>query len=305
EYLELVERYEVKTENPALLQLATTKHNEPLGRNAARLLLKQGGAPLAWQVINSRDTAATNHLLKSLSGVGSKESLDILQTVMLTQKYDTATRSRAASLLGKSGSGEDRVLELLKNKKVPKDLIPPVVASVSGAWRGSVRTEAASYLPNAPAMASKKMPTINELLALKPNAENGRTVFNRSCITCHQMRNEGFDFGPKLSEIGSKLPKESLLEAILYPSAGIAFGYEGWELKMKDGSTQTGIIASKTESDIDLKYPGGNKAHIKGSEVQSIKQLKESLMPSGLYQTMTTQELADLLEYLANAKKKQ
>ncbi|MBD0295793.1 MAG: dehydrogenase, partial [Flavisolibacter sp.] len=109
----------------------------------------------------------------------------------------------------------------------------------------------------------------------------------------------------KLSEIGSKLPKESLLEAILYPSAGIAFGYEGWELKMKDGSTQTGIIASKTESDIDLKYPGGNKAHIKGSEVQSIKQLKESLMPSGLYQTMTTQELADLLEYLANAKKKQ
>ncbi|MBD0365200.1 MAG: PQQ-dependent sugar dehydrogenase, partial [Flavisolibacter sp.] len=69
EYLEMVERYEIRSENPTLLQLATTKHNEPIGRNAARLLLKQGGVPLVWKVINSRDTAATNHLLKSMSGV--------------------------------------------------------------------------------------------------------------------------------------------------------------------------------------------------------------------------------------------
>ena len=61
-------------------------------------------------------------------------------------------RKNAASKIGNSSGGEDRVLEILKAKKVPAGLIPDVVSSVSGAWRGSVRTEAASYLPNHGAM---------------------------------------------------------------------------------------------------------------------------------------------------------
>ena len=115
---------------------------------------------------------------------------------------------------------------------------------------------------------------------------------------------EGNDFGPKLSEIGSKYPKEGLLNTILHPSEGISFGFEGWTLKLKDGSTLTGIIASKTETDIDLKLPGGSKEQIKTSQVQSITQLKESMMPEGLYKTMSTQGMADLLAYLQQLKKK-
>ena len=68
---------------------------------------------------------------------------------------------------GKAGGGEDRVLEILKAKKVPAELIPDVVSSVSGAWRGSVRSEAESYLPNHTATALKKAPTMNELASIK------------------------------------------------------------------------------------------------------------------------------------------
>ena len=50
---------------------------------------------------------------------------------------------------------------------------------------------------------------------------------------------------------------------IVHPSEGIGFGYEGWEIKMKDGSVLTGIIASKTETDIDLKFPGGATSILK------------------------------------------
>ena len=121
---------------------------------------------------------------------------------------------------------------------------------------------------------------------------------------CHQVNNEGSNFGPALTEIGSKLPKEGQLESILHPSAGIGFGYEGWEFDMKDGSRLSGIMASKTESDIELKLPLGNKQSIKTSDVRSAKKLKESMMPDGLEQAMTTQELADLLEYLDKLKKK-
>jgi putative heme-binding domain-containing protein len=105
-------------------------------------------------------------------------------------------------------------------------------------------------------------------------------------------------------EIGSKLPKEGLLEAIVHPSKGIGFGYEGWQLKMKDGSTLSGIIASKTETDIVLKLPGGATKEIKTADIETMSQMKESMMPEGLYQSMSKEDLANLLEYLSGLKKR-
>src|SRR5690606_25370460 len=124
-------------------------------------------------------------------------------------------------------------LQLLRDKKVPAELIPNVVASVQGAWRKAISKEASTYLPNATAATTKKAPVLADLLALQANAANGKGVFTNTCAVCHQVNNEGFDFGPKLSEIGSKYPKEGLLESIVHPSKGISFGYEGWEIKMK------------------------------------------------------------------------
>ena len=145
---------------------------------------------------------------------------------------------------------------------------------------------------------------MNELTALNANATNGQKVFSTKCSLCHQVGSSGSDFGPKLTEIGSKLPAEGLLESILRPSAGISFGFEGWEYKMKDGSSMTGIVANKTETDVELKFPGGAKQSFETSAVASQKELKESMMPGDLHNTMTTQELADLLAYLQGLKKK-
>ncbi|MGZ8541990.1 MAG: PVC-type heme-binding CxxCH protein [Chitinophagaceae bacterium] len=305
EYVELVKRYEVKSEKQNLLQLAITKHDERLGQSAAALLLELGGSNLVWDVFNAEDSAQQNKLLASLAGVGTKTSVDLLQTIALSDKYAMPLRKVAAGKLGKSWSGEERVLELLKAKKVPAELIPAVVASVKGAWRGAVRSEAASYLPNSGKSAiAKKIPGMQEITALTANAEAGKKIFTSICATCHQVNNSGYDFGPKLTEIGSKLPKESLLETITSPSSGIGFGYEGWELRMKDGSTMSGIIASKTETDIELKLPGGFKKQIKTADIKTLTQLKQSMMPEGLYENLTSQDIADLLEYLSGLKKK-
>lgn len=304
EYIEMVERYGIKAENPHLLEVAINKQSDPVGRNAARLLFKQGGDALAWQVVNGKDTTQALKLLRSLASVGSKETLDMLQTIALSKKYDTAVRRKTAGMVGWSWSGEERVLQLLKTKKMPQEYIPALVASVSGAWRRSVRSEAASYLPNKSKNLVAKMPALAELTALKAVPANGQSVFSRVCATCHMAGPTGNEFGPKLTEIGTKMPKEEILRSILHPSAGISFNHEGWEVKLKDGSTLTGIIASKTENEIDLRFPGVNKMTLKRSDIVSMKKMKESLMPEGLYQAMTQQELADLLEYLKGLRRK-
>ena len=305
EYIQLIRRFEVKSQNENLIQLAIKQSNQSVGKNAAGLLLRLGGSKLIWKVINGKDTAQQYHLIAALASVGNKESIDILQAIVFSDKYAMPTRELAAGKIGNSESGEQRVLQILKLKKVPRALIPGVVASVSNAWMGSVRSEAASYLPKKDGAAdTKKAPTMKDLVVLKADAAAGEKVFSNSCNLCHQVNDIGYDFGPKLTEIGTKLPKEGLLAAIVYPSAGIGFGYEGWELKMKDGATYSGIFASKTETDIDIKFAGGARKQLKTSDVKTMTAMKQSMMPEGLYQNMSTQDLANLIEYLSGLKKK-
>jgi len=305
EYIDLVTRYEVKSENNNLLQLALDKPNEQIGKNAAGLLLNFKGINLIEKIINGSDTVQQQKIIKALSGVGNEVSINMLQNIFLSKKYPEPIKKMAATAIGKSNSGEDRVLVLLKNKKVPSSLIPDVVAGVKGAWRQSIRKQAEQYLPeDQKNITAAKAPSLQNILSLKANAGDGFKVFTNTCSVCHKANETGYDFGPRLTEIGSKLPKESLYEAIIHPSAGISFGYEGWEIKMKDGSEITGIISSKTETDIDVKFPGGGTKHIKTSEVKSLNQMKTSMMTEGLYANMSAQDIANLLEFLEQLKKK-
>ena len=71
---------------------------------------------------------------------------------------------------------------------------------------------------------------------------------------------------------------------------------------MKNGDDITGLIASETPDELAIKAAGGIVTRYKKSDVTSRTQLKTSLMPSNLQQTMTAQELVDLVEYLATLK---
>ena len=304
EYLELVTRYEPVSENARLKQLALQKSMDGMGRDAARQLLKQKGGPMVWEVLNGSDSEAATNMLVALRRVGSKESIDILKTVALDSNRPTALRREATRSLGGSMDGEDVVVALLKSGDIKGEYKAAAVQGVSGAWRKKIRQDAASYLDGAATEGSKKMPGMTELLAMNGDAAQGVTVFKTNCAVCHQINNEGMDFGPKLSEIGSKLPKEGQYLAILHPDAGISFGYEGWEVKFKDGSTMAGIISSKTETDLQMKFPGGVVQNYKMADVVSMKKMDSSMMPSGLQEAMSTQDLVNLVEYLTSLKKK-
>ncbi|WP_080237270.1 PVC-type heme-binding CxxCH protein [Spirosoma rigui] len=304
EYVELVTRYEPTSENARLSQLAVRKSLDGIGRDAAKQLLKQGGSALMWEVINGSDQEAALNMLTALRRVGNKESIGMLKTVALDEKRPTALRREATRSLGGSQDGEDEVIALLKSGDIKGDYKAAAVQGVSGSWRKKIRQDAASFLDGGAVAGNKKLPSINELLAMNGDAAKGVNVFKTNCSICHQVNGEGMDFGPKLSEIGSKLPKEGQYLAILHPDAGISFGYEGWEVKFKDGSTMAGIVSSKTETDLQMKFPGGVVTNYKMADVVSMKKMDSSMMPSGLQEAMSNQELVDLVEYLASMKKK-
>jgi putative membrane-bound dehydrogenase-like protein len=301
EFVELVSKFEMKEYHPKLLDMAIQNSGNNLGRNASSALMRLGGKGLIVEKLKSKEEKAVIDMMMSLRGIGSTESIELLENIAFDQSRPINVRREAASAIGASYSGEDRVLELLREDKFPDNLKASAVNGLSRAWRRTVRLEAANYLQNE---EGSDLPPINDLMAMTGVVDNGKTVFKNSCAICHQVGEEGMDFGPKLTEIGSKLSKEAQYIAIIYPDAGISFGYEGQILKTKDGNTYGGIISSRTETDLELKMPGGSSINLKTSDISSIEQMENSMMPAGLERGMTALEMVDLVEYLMSLKKK-
>ena len=303
QYVELVNKYELTSECNNLLQLTMREPYRSVSKNAAMSLLQLCGTQPIWNVLNSKNLAQQKSLVAVLGLIGSTDLIEILQTIILGEKYSLPLKRSCVIALGKSKNGEIKAVQLLKSKTIQTTLIPDLATSIIGSKNEWVRKEAANYISTKKQL-DKKTPTLEALTSFKTNVAAGKKVFTNFCILCHQANEIGYEFGPNLSEIGSKLPKVSLLEAIVHPSAGIGFGYEGWDLTTKDGGNFSGIITSKTDQELEMKFPGGGKLNFKTKNIKSLTQMKQSMMTEGLYKQMTLQDMANLLAYLSGLKKK-
>jgi putative heme-binding domain-containing protein len=302
EYLELIEKYNLTEMAPSLLKDLLAGKNS---RSTAKVIYALNRGDLIQKQFTSGTNTQKRAIIEGIRWQGNNESLNLLFRVVKQPTYELSVRRDAARGLGNSyPNGEDLVLKSLKNKEIPTDLIPSVVESVSKAWRKGVRLEANGYLTGALAQSKTKHPPLNDLLTKRGVIASGKKVFVDQCSMCHQVDNEGIDFGPKLSEIGSKLSREGMYMSVLHPNAGIGFGYETFEIITKKGDFYQGIIVSKNETDILMRLPGGVTQNFKTSALKSVKQLPNSMMPEGLADGMSTQELVDLMEYLNTLKKK-
>lgn len=303
DYTNLVSKFKLESEKPKLLQLMQDKPGEDVARDAVRLFLGFNGEKQLMDIIAGGDTSKANNIIRSTAGLGG--STVEIQKRIVTGKYGEAQQLAAAGVLGKSYTGMMHGVQMLKDGKIPEKLIPAFVASLSpDRTPANILQEAESFLPGGAGKVKATMPfNRDSIMSLKGDAARGKEVYTLHCLRCHQVNGEGVDFGPKLSEIGTKLPKEALMDAIQNPSAGISFGYEVYEITLADGSILMGLITSKSEAEIQLKYPDGSAEKIDIKKIKSQKKLKESIMPA-LHQAMAPQELADLLAYLGTLKKK-
>jgi len=300
QWVDLVERYGVRTELDELVRLAVAKPNETMGSEAARLALAWGGAPKFAALVRGTDDASARRGLVVL-GRNFTPAVDTLMTgVVLDSSRALDLRRMAVQSIGTGYNGWIRLISLARDKKLPKQLEPAASAALFAAWP-EIRDSAAKYLtpPPATTLDGKTLPPLTTLAARTGEAAAGRAVFERSCTACHVVGGTGTDFGPALTEIGDKLPKSGLLLAILDPSAGIGFGYEGWTVKTRDGQQLVGMITSETDDEVAMKLIGGIQRRVPKSTILDRKRMETSLMPQGLERTMSETDLVNLVEYLS------
>ncbi len=134
-------------------------------------------------------------------------------------------------------------------------------------------------------------------IELTGSSKTGHQVFERICATCHQFGNMGHQVGPNLTEISRK-SKATLMHDILDPNAAVETKYISHKIETFTGAIHIGIIESESNRSVHLKKTGGELLIINKSEIKDFKALGSSLMMEGLENSMTHQDLADLLAFL-------
>ena len=304
EFVELVRTFKLQDHANDLLSLGLHYPDSTVGKEAIKVLSDWNKTDLFEQILSGSNKSEAMALVKALRpGMGRINTITMMETIMLDSTKDLELRKLAVKTFGGRWESENRLLELAKENKIPKDLYVATGGVFQTAWRATLRDEGAKYIQLPGNKAGTVLPAVSVLVEKEGDVAKGKVVFSALCANCHQINRTGVDFGPALSEIGSKLPKDALYTSILYPDQGISFGYEGYQFQLKDGSSAFGRIVSETADKVVVQYMNNQQTVVKADITSRVK-LENSLMSSNLQSSMGEQELVDLVEYLSGLKSK-
>jgi putative heme-binding domain-containing protein len=137
------------------------------------------------------------------------------------------------------------------------------------------------------------------------DAGRGREVFlgrKAGCTACHTVAGQGAKVGPDLSKIGSIRSGRDLLEAVVFPSATFARGFESFLIRTKEGAILDGMIARETADSIYLFTADRVEKRVARASVEEIRQSRLSVMPQGMDAQLSRDELKDLVAFLLSLK---
>jgi putative membrane-bound dehydrogenase-like protein len=138
--------------------------------------------------------------------------------------------------------------------------------------------------------------SIEEIARLTGDAARGKNATTR-CMMCHSIGGTGAELGPALDGWGRGKSAEVIATALVRPSLEIAHGYDGTELKTKDGVTIQGVLLKEGDP-LMMRSMGGITQIIPADRVASRRRLPGSLMMSAAQLGLSAQDVADIVAFL-------
>ena len=278
---------------------------EALGR------LKAPGALelLRGMIDRARDAGASDAVseaaLRTLPelGVGG----DQLIAIVADRAYPIGLRREALRSSTQQVEIAQRLLGLAAGGAFPDDLKTEATTLLNAHPEGGIRRWAAEVLPLSALGNGRPLPPFGELVGRPGDAEHGRSVFfeagETQCAACHRVQGRGQWVGPDLSTIGTKYGRDGLLTSILSPSAAIGYNFRSDIVALLDGRIVTGLPVEETAARLVLKTAEGQRITVDPAEIDQKRSSDVSLMPEGLAQQLTDDQIVDLLAFLETLKR--
>jgi putative heme-binding domain-containing protein len=133
------------------------------------------------------------------------------------------------------------------------------------------------------------------------SAEAGRPAFEKLCAGCHRFGAIGKDVGPDLTTLTSRFKRRDILESILWPSKIISDQYQAEMFELTDGTVVSGMLVRENATALLIRTPENpdkpvvlTKARVANRVTSTV-----SLMPEGLLDSLSHDEIANLLAFMS------
>jgi putative membrane-bound dehydrogenase-like protein len=130
----------------------------------------------------------------------------------------------------------------------------------------------------------------------KADLVKGRQVFQRLCGQCHLLHDAGGKLAPDLTG-SDRRNLTYILDNVLDPNADIGKDYEYTTFTLEDGRVLLGVVVGETDNSVAINTLEG-EVTVSMADLKKREQLPISMMPEGLFQTLTDEEVLDLVRYL-------
>ena len=155
--------------------------------------------------------------------------------------------------------------------------------------------------------AAKNNAKLEALLANQKDGDvrRGQVVFNSTkaaCASCHTIGYVGGKVGPDLTKVGAIRTERDLLESIVFPSSSFVQSFEPIIVETNDGDVHSGILRKNDSEEVVLVTGPEQEVRIARKEIKGMRPGAVSVMPAGLDQQLSGQELVDLVAFLKGCK---
>jgi len=211
-------------------------------------------------------------------------------------------RTAALTLLATRAGWSLRLLDAVQAGRVKARDVPEDVATRLRASEDKAVAElAARVLPLAVPVPAEFQKRIDEVAAaLKGGPGNpyaGEATFTARCANCHKLFFKGGNVGPDLSSY-QRDNLGTMLLSIVNPSAEIREGFQYYVVMTQDERLLSGFFVDRDNQVTVLRGLDGENITLRASEIRAIKPAGQSLMPAGLLDGLSEQQLRDFFAFL-------
>jgi putative heme-binding domain-containing protein len=220
--------------------------------------------------------------------------------------FSPEVRKAALEVLAQRKEGVRKLLLAVQEQKVALAQIDATRTAQLKAYPDPAIRELAGKLFSGGANASRQKVIDDYKVALETKGDpaKGKAIFKKNCAACHKLENVGNDVGANLiAALGNKTP-DALLIDILDPSREVDPRYLQYTLSTLDGRVLVGVVAGETASGVTLRIAEKGEVTILRSEIDKLTASGQSLMPAGLEQQVSKDDLAHLIAYLMTQREK-
>jgi putative membrane-bound dehydrogenase-like protein len=287
--------------------LADEKAPLPARQRALAVLVAsrdRAAAPVIHQVFAEKTTPSFRRaLIQALATVGDENSPAVLISrfaVFTPEQLGDAV----AALAGNAAGGKALLVAVAAGKADKALLSPLVIRQLKSLGDKSIDAQLAAVVGVVNATKADFAKTkakyeamLNPAAVRKGDIAAGRQLFTSACGICHTFGTIGNQVGPGLA--GSNIGKlDYFLENVLNPNGVIGKDYQLNVFKLKSGATMSGIVQFEDAQSFRLVMPGGAKFTVTKGEVAQREVLPMSLMPEGLLDALTKEQVINLVAYL-------